>query len=969
MKIGPLVLALFFVAGHATSPANNTISQHGALNKEEAVDNLDSPSAKFIASLDSPSKASASNSSQSLDMTSAEMEAAITDLMLGKTSFGATPMGGSVKKIKNLITKDMMPKVLSAHKQDQKELHRLIAEIKKCGSTKSSALRGANAELAKYRKASRLHKNCRSDEAVKYTSRQNCLRSQRAKYQVKKMRCKAFSDLSVQLGTTKNNRAIVTKAGGESVDSYLRRISVTICGRHVHGSKGRSSKKGGWGGGLANGMLDKYLKAKDRCRKATADYNKKVRECKKKTHAYNVRKAQCNQHQKLMDAASCKGAVMTKDTCESYAGCYFVSVKAYRASERQVSLMERDRKAEWRGLKRMSCLIDAFADGKVSNKEVDACKKRKVSTKHLNIKYPKVPPLQKCSVPALYPSTGAYKRAEFAPLPLLAKGNPSPECSGVKEISNRPRRGSPKSCKCRRVSLVGPYSAGAMVKCTKCLDVRRSKERNSCPRGTKIFSPRSRADWKTFLSSAAPLRSPHWIIDITRPGNGCGGCTRYPMKSTTRQQASWKTSDGSAWWLRSSRYSEPNGDYSANCFLYLGLARNNENYITMNDHNCNYHSKSYYCQPRYSNLKPRKGSPASCKCSAIDLSGSYSAGALVKCEQCITVYRSSQKSSCPAGMKIFSPRSAGDWKTVIDSVGPPLRAPHWIIDVTRPQNGCGGCTRYPMKSTAPQQATWRTSDASKWWLRNSRYNEPNGDYSANCFMDLWRIPSSPHNIQFNDGRCNYRSRSYYCQPMQPKPKPKPRPPAPRPKAPVIKMSLAGAKQACKNWGWQTKWTSSKSIVCTKGGISYGHNCNKCNTWRVLTFAKGGGDMSPGGGGYSTSPGYYYCGHRPCRSSRTNLPYGGSWNPNPINKNLAIAYCKKIGWKVKWTSAKSLICTTASAGSNCNKCNTWRLLVWENGGTDMSSGGQAYRTSAGHMYAGHKPCRAGWNLPHCGSWAR
>jgi hypothetical protein len=40
------------------------------------------------------------------------MEAAITNLMLGKSSFGATPMGGSVKKIKHLITKDMMPKVL-----------------------------------------------------------------------------------------------------------------------------------------------------------------------------------------------------------------------------------------------------------------------------------------------------------------------------------------------------------------------------------------------------------------------------------------------------------------------------------------------------------------------------------------------------------------------------------------------------------------------------------------------------------------------------------------------------------------------------------------------------------------------------------------------------------------------------------------------------------------------------------------
>ena len=77
----------------------------------------------------------------------------------------------------------------------------------------------------------------------------------------------------------------------------------------------------------------------------------------------------------------------------------------------------------------------------------------------------------------------------------------------------------------------------------------------------------------------------------------------------------------------------------------------------------------------------------------------------------------------------------------------------------------GAIVRYAMKSTTPQQATWRTSDRSPWWLRSTRYNEPNGDYSANCFMDLWRTPhNSENNIQFNDWRCNYRSRSYYCQP-------------------------------------------------------------------------------------------------------------------------------------------------------------------------------------------------------------
>ena len=196
----PLVLTLFLVTAHA---------QDGDLNTIETADKVEStPADNFLASM--PSAGPASNSSQNLDMTSASMEAAITNLMLGKSAFGATPMGGSVKKIRNLITKDMMPKVLAAHKADQKELHRLIAELKKCGSTKDRALRGANVELTKYKKESRLHKSCRSDEAVKFTSKKNCLTKQRSLYQVKVLKCKQFAAVSAQLGTTKANRAVVT---------------------------------------------------------------------------------------------------------------------------------------------------------------------------------------------------------------------------------------------------------------------------------------------------------------------------------------------------------------------------------------------------------------------------------------------------------------------------------------------------------------------------------------------------------------------------------------------------------------------------------------------------------------------------------------------------------------------------------------------------------------------------------------
>merc|ERR1719482_1844826 len=543
---------------------------------------------------------------------STEMETAIKNLMLGKSAFAATPMGGSVKKIQNLITKVMMPKVLAAHKLDQKTLIKLNNDIKKCGSIRDTAVKGAQPSKNKYKANSRLHKPCRGDEAIKLTSLRNCRREEKALLAIKNLKCNYFAQLSRTYGSTKNNAVIIKKGGGESVLSYITRISTTFCGNHIHGRRGTIVKRGGWGGGLPGGFLDKYLRAKEACEIATRNYNRKVAECKRKHRAYVTRKQKCDQYQELMDAGSCKHAVIMKDACESYSECYFSAVKIYRQFEKQVKDEERDRKAEWRGLKRMACLMKAFADGKVTNAEVDACKKKTHSTSLLNIKYPKVPPLVRCTVPKLYPSTGAYKRAEFQPLPVLAKGKVSAECSGVKEIETKPRGGSPKKAKCRRVALNGPYRSGAMVRCTNGLLVHRATSKNSCPRGTKLFSPSSRVDWKTFLSSAGPLRAPHWIIDVTHPNNGCGGCTRA-MNSKNRMQESWKTTDGSSWWLRSTGYNEPNGDYTANCYLDLWHGKpRNENYVAFNDGRCNYHSKSYYCQPISIRLKPKSGSPKSC---------------------------------------------------------------------------------------------------------------------------------------------------------------------------------------------------------------------------------------------------------------------------------------------------------------------------------------------------------------------
>ena len=100
----------------------------------------------------------------------------VSELAMGlsKGGFGATPMGDSVAKIAELIEKDMMPKVLKAHDDDQKELDRLAKEIATCGTTKTTELAAADKRKVTYQASSKSHKSCRSDEAALYTENVEC---------------------------------------------------------------------------------------------------------------------------------------------------------------------------------------------------------------------------------------------------------------------------------------------------------------------------------------------------------------------------------------------------------------------------------------------------------------------------------------------------------------------------------------------------------------------------------------------------------------------------------------------------------------------------------------------------------------------------------------------------------------------------------------------------------------------------
>jgi len=694
-----------------------------------------------------------------------ELTEAVTDLFklgdfgLDSKDLSGSPFTESVEKINEVINY-LMPKVKEAHAADQQELNRLGSAMGDCDAARDGQQLVAKPAYKKYEELSRKHKTCRAGEASLMGEKNGCWEDEADKKKLKELKCKEFAIVEANFESQVSNRGIVTKQQGETSEIYIKRISSTFCGQ-----KGGDGQ-GGYG---KDGFVDAFVTAKEACEKATRDYDDGQTKCQKKDDVHAARQQLCDSYQDQMDAAACKYAVDIKDSCEKYSECFTSRRKSYDTALATIKINEEGRKHEWAGYKRMVCLVTGFSDGKMKKQELTDCREQKHSVEEFTITYPTLASgnatMAKCEVPKEYPSTAAYKKAQFAPLPPLAKGKvDANECTGIEEISTKPAEGSPETCKCERVTMNGHYSPGPVVKCTGCLDVSQTSDKNSCPDGTKLFAPRTRSDWKTFFASAQPLRAPNWIVDITRPEDGCTDCIGHAMNSDNAKQKSWVTQDGAPWWLRSDgSLTQPSGDYAANCYMDLSVTPGTSE-ISFDDNTCNYHSKSYYCQPVMVSTTPNEGSPIGCKCDKVAISGSYSAKVLVKCEGCLDVNKATQKNSCPVGTKIFSPASREDWRAVIGSVAP-LRSPHWIIDVTRPKNGCSDCTEHAMHSDARDSKTWVTSDGSPWWLRTEKFSQPSGDYEANCYMAIEGEPTED-NVRFDDDNCNYHSTAYYCQPAK-----------------------------------------------------------------------------------------------------------------------------------------------------------------------------------------------------------
>lgn len=113
------------------------------------------------------------------------------------------------------------------------------------------------------------------------------------------------------------------------------------------------------------------------------------------------------------------------------------------------------------------------------------------------------------------------------------------------------------------------------------------------------------------------------------------------------------------------------------------------------------------------------------------------------------------------GMDIFYPRSKAQWTWVLGKFDSSFFAT--IPGVTKPAdsgNYTGCIMRHPASYGGNSCGDWKVPDGGRWWLRDSTYGEPNGDYTANCWLSMYSW--NANDIQFNDGGCGYATTKYVC---------------------------------------------------------------------------------------------------------------------------------------------------------------------------------------------------------------
>jgi hypothetical protein len=331
--------------------------------------------------------------------------------------------------------------------------------------------------------------------------------------------------------------------------------------------------------------------------------------------------------------------------------------------------------------------------------------------------------------------------------------------------------------------------------------------------GLDIFYPRSKEHWIAIYNFVVNVSGSTIATLISIPGrvyriNGIGNYTSVLMRDPrffSSGAPDWIVPDGGKWFIRDATYSEPNGNYTVYAHLYTWQNRLLSNgTVEFDDSNANsYTGTTILCSTNFKgslfDVSTNDGS--SLVKAALSgwhlaqyskiyklnlLSGIYWIKSpkmpnalqmyvdMTREEGGYDFYRLTTATSCNyatqstgasiLGLDLFYPRSKDHWAAIYNFVvnisGSTIANDIKTIGAIH-RNGAGAnYTSIIMRNSRYYNTgttDWRVPDDGKWFVRDTFFTEPSGDYLANAFLGLNSLLSDGSVTSFNDGNADYNT--------------------------------------------------------------------------------------------------------------------------------------------------------------------------------------------------------------------
>jgi len=370
-------------AGETVHPRLRTMQVHG-MGHVDAKEDSSGPAA-LLAMLQIPG----SNITEipSIDI----LESTLADLTADKKAGKVTPgMENFVATVQKMIDTEMIPAIKQGDKDARQTLRNFVAGFKRCSNIRTTASGPIRTMNIVRGSGSKNHQACRRVENGQYIKKEACKAVVEAKRKVKAAACGAF------------------KALHRNPESEANKCHTTPVAEPYGGWLTRNRK-------FFQIKLRAFEKAKELCKQATIAWRREKIPCDQKIVLYKKTRTTCTTRQTQLQDITCTLGKKMKDTCDKYDTCHDAQAALYRKQKPKLQTQEKDRKGEFRALKRIECLLKTV-EGSATDDEINECKKKTHSTKWLDIVYPKIPGKISCPIMPPIPGESLFRVVEFSKL-------------------------------------------------------------------------------------------------------------------------------------------------------------------------------------------------------------------------------------------------------------------------------------------------------------------------------------------------------------------------------------------------------------------------------------------------------------------------------------------------------------------------------------------------------------------------